>query len=175
MSDTFKSSFCFDELSEENFFRLCRFASKKEKRVFLFLGGVRSGKTTRFLEIIKKIESLNLRVGGICQPEDQGTYFAQDFETKERKWIAERRGDSVFFNPEAFDWSAGKIIQARKSCDVLAVDEIGRLESYGKGHIPAVVRPIENEKTFLHLLCVRKDAFNRVCRYLPQVSAVIRF
>ena len=173
MSDTYQSSFCFDELSEEGFLEVCRSMSGKEKKVFLFLGGVRSGKTTRFLEIIKKVKDLNLSVGGICQPEKQGTYFAQDIKTKAKKWIAERRGDSVFFNPETFDWSAEKIIQARRCCDVLAVDEIGRLESYGKGHISAIVQPIKDEKTFLYLLCVRKDAFNRICRYLPEISGVI--
>lgn len=174
MSDALKSFFSFDEISEEKLLDICLFSPRNEKKTILFLGEVRCGKTTRFLQLIERIKALGLKVGGICQPESQGVYFARDIGSKEQQWIAERKGDSVFFNPEAFHWAAQRIMQARRSCDVLVVDEIGRLESFGKGHMPAVIQPIDDEKAFLHLLCVRKDAFNRVCRYLPEISGVVR-
>ena len=163
------------ELNEKDL--ICRCAGEDNKeaiKTFVILGRVRSGKTTRLLHLIDRISALGLRVGGICQPEDNGVYFAQDLETSERRWIARRENDTVFFNPETFDWAAQKIIRARASCDVLAIDEIGRLEGLGKGHLPALLQPVDKESAFLRILAVREDAFTAACRFLPALSGVIR-
>ncbi|MGN1080303.1 MAG: nucleoside-triphosphatase [Alphaproteobacteria bacterium] len=162
------------EFSEESLIEHISRLNTAEIETVILLGHVRSGKTTKLLKLIDRISALGLRVGGICQPEDGGVYFARDLETAECRWIARRENDSVFFNPDTFDWAAQKIIHARKSCDVLAVDEIGRLESLGKGHLPAVLQPVKDEKVRLRLLAVRDDALNGVRRFLPPVCSVVR-
>lgn len=161
------------EFSEESLVEYVRCLNAGEIKTVVILGHVRSGKTTKLLKLIDRISALGLRVGGICQPEDGGVYFARDLETAECRWIARRENDSVFFNPDTFDWAARKIIHARKNCDVLAVDEIGRLESLGKGHLSAVLRPVKDEKIRLRLLAVRDDVLNDVCRFLPPVCGTV--
>lgn len=161
------------EFSEESLMEYVRCLTAGEIKTVIILGRVRSGKTTKLLRLIDCISDLGLRVGGVCQPENDGVYFARDLETAECRWIARRENDSVFFNPDTFDWAAQKIIHARKSGDVLAVDEIGRLESLGKGHLSAVMRPVKDEKIRLRLLAVRDDVLGDVCRFLPPVDGVV--
>lgn len=162
------------EFSEESLIEYVRTLKTGEIKNVVLLGDVRSGKTTKLLKIIGRVSLAGLRVGGICQPESGGVYYARDVETAEDLWIARRENDSVSFNPDAFDWAARKIVQARKNCDVLAVDEMGRLESVGDGHIRAVLRPLDDEKIRLRLLTVREKMFNGVRRFLPSLDGIVR-
>lgn len=163
------------EFSEEDLLEYLRFQNggEGEVKTVALLGRVRGGKTTKLLKLAGRISGLGLRVGGICQPESDGVYFARDFETAESRWIARRENDSVFFNPETFGWAAQRIIHARKCCDVLAVDEIGRLESLGKGHLSALLQPVKGETIRLRLLAVRDDVFDDVCRFLPEIDGIM--
>ncbi len=162
------------EFSEDDFIEYICTSDDAEIKTVVLLGRVRSGKTTMLLKITDRLRALGVRVGGICQPEENGVYFARDIETAESRWIARRENDSVFFNPETFDWSAQKIVLARKCCDVLAVDEIGRLESMGQGHLSAVLHPVRNETIRLRLLSVREDVFKDVRCLLPPVLGLLR-
>lgn len=162
------------EFSEDDFIEYIGTSDDAEIKTVVLLGRVRGGKTTKLLKITDRLRAFGVRVGGICQPEENGVYFARDIETAEKRWIARRESDSVFFNSETFEWAAQKIILARKCCDVLAVDEIGRLESLGQGHLSAVLQPVENETIRLRLLAVREDVFENLRRFLPTVYGVIR-
>lgn len=86
------------EFSEEDLLECLRFQNggEGEVKTVALLGRVRGGKTTKLLKLAGRISGLGLRVGGICQPESDGVYFARDFETAESRWIARRENDSVF-------------------------------------------------------------------------------
>ena len=140
---------------------------------FIVLGAVRSGKTTTLMSLVEAISKVGKHVGGVWQPEEDGVYFIQDVETKEKKWIAKRVGKTVVFNRPSFDWAADRIMRARDNADVLVVDELGRLESEGKGHIPALLERVQHEKARFYLLSVRKEIFWDIYKYLPRVEGVI--
>lgn len=146
-------------------------------------GDRRSGKTTKLKRLVTALTARGVKVGGILQPaaddspEPEG-YFVEDIRTRERKELARRLSSPdesglIFkFNPAAWEWAALKISEARRTCDVLIVDEVGRLEAAGKGHLPALLKEIPDETVFSRLLCVRTDCFGRVAETFPSVRRI---
>ncbi len=146
-------------------------------------GDRRSGKTTRLEHLVAALTARGIKAGGILQPasdtspEPEG-YLVKDIQTGEQKELARRipRPDEsglIFkFDPAAWEWAARKIDEARRTCDILVIDEVGRLEATGKGHLPALLKKIPDETVFSRLLCVRSDCFDRVAETLPRLRRV---
>ncbi len=146
-------------------------------------GDRRSGKTTKLKRLVEALTARGVKAGGIFQPaadtsaEPEG-YYVEDILTRERKELARRLsrpGESglIFkFDPAAWEWAARKISEARRTCDILVVDEVGRLEASGKGHLPALLKEIPDETVFSCLLCVRSDCFDRVAEALPRLRRI---
>ena len=136
------------------------------RRILAVSGAHGSGKTTRVRELAQAYRARGHHVGGIAQPvvwEDgqrQG-YDLVDLATGERRPFAQRRapastGELGFvFEPEGWTWAMERILQARRTCDVLVVDELGRLEAQGEGHLPALVRQVSEERAHTWILAVR--------------------
>lgn len=134
-------------------------------------GMVGTGKTTKIREEIKELEQRGLKVGGIIQPRKDENYFVQDIQSGEKRLLAEKlpekkNGMGFSFHPETWVWAAEKIRFARTTCDVLAVDELGRLEAEGKGHMPAILEKIPSESVLARLFTVREDRQNEIKRFL---------
>jgi len=90
--------------------------------------------------------------------------------------LARRAPGGFAFDPRGFDAATRAIAAARAACAVLVVDEVGRLEAGGGGHLPALLlpRPIDapgGEPTWL--LAVREDALPRLEPRLGRFDAVI--
>ena len=62
------------------------------------------------------------------------------------------------FEVDGWQWAAQRVRQARRGADVVVVDELGRLEARGEGHLPALTQPLRGERARVWLLCVRADA-----------------
>ncbi|CCZ22442.1 nucleoside-triphosphatase THEP1 [Acetobacter sp. CAG:977] len=135
-------------------------------------GEKRSGKTTKALNLVQQIKEAGLKIGGILQPSfgdpvNPNGYDVMDAETGERKILAiksnrAQNGCKFDFNQSAWEWANERILDARKNADILVVDEIGKMEACGKGHLPALTAPLKNESALAWILCMRKEVADTV-------------
>jgi nucleoside-triphosphatase THEP1 len=116
-----------------------------ERARFVALVGQKgSGKTTAMQGIIASLEERGLEVGGVVQPavEAEGRregYDVVDLRTDHRRPLARRGRDGGFeFSRDVFSWAGERLRDAHAACDVLALDEAGRLEARGEGHLAAL-------------------------------------
>lgn len=154
------------------------FAGKKKAAGimnFAVKGAIRSGKTTRLKQIAEYLSGKGLKVGGIIQPERNGSYYARDILSGEEVLLAEKTNqekDGMYysFKPHAWHWAREKIIKARRTCDVLAVDELGRLEARGMGHLPFILEDLPDETVLCRLLSIRSDSFSSIGHALGDIA-----
>lgn len=142
---------------------------------FAVTGAIRSGKTTRLGQIIGNLAAKGVKVGGIIQPERNGSYYVRDILSGEEVLLAEKTDqekDGMYysFKPHAWHWARERIIEARRTCDVLAVDELGRLEARGTGHLPFILEEISDETVLCRLLSIRSDSFAAIERALGNTA-----
>jgi nucleoside-triphosphatase THEP1 len=135
-------------------------------------------------DILRRLRDRGLRVGGITQPAlleggKRVGYLLRDERTGEERSFAHRREASegelgYSFDPEGWSWAAQRILEARSAVDVLAVDELGRLESRGEGHIAAILHAGASGEPRVLLLSVRADCapaiVDRVGRFDLELS-----
>ena len=120
-----------------------------------------AGKTTALLDLRDAIVAAGFRVGGVAQPAvgaDRGGYALEDVETGERRPWARLRADGVpgfDFDDAGLGWAAERLRAARARCDVVLVDEFGRLEAAGAGHLPALREASGGDRARVWVLAVR--------------------
>lgn len=139
--------------------------ASNERKVAGVIGSRGAGKTTTLFQIALLLEERGLEVGGVVQPAvhefpsaARTGYLLRDVHSGEDRVFARRREGSGFdFDPDGWDWARQRILQARSSMDVVVVDELGRLEAKGEGHLPGLEVPIEAERARIWLLGVRAD------------------
>jgi Ni2+-binding GTPase involved in maturation of urease and hydrogenase len=125
-------------------------ASARGRTIVAVIGTPHSGKTTLVASLVELLRRRGLRVGGITQPalfegDQREGYRLRDAATGEEHVLARRRatprgpGELGYdFDPAAWVWAKERL-QAAQDVDVLVVDELGRLEARGEGHVPALV------------------------------------
>lgn len=132
------------------------------------VGTVGSGKTSAAQRLCESLERQGLRLGGVLQPrrmEQQQCrgYLLQDVASGAQRPFARRRGArdgsglGYDFDEQGWQWAAERITEARRRADVVLVDELGRLEARGQGHLPALQGALDEERATVWLLCVRAD------------------
>lgn len=151
--------------------------------IFMQCGEKRSGKTSKIRRMIGELKAAGIKTGGIIQPSfgsahDPDGYEALDVETGETRILARKKafpqaGERFEFNEATWAWANEKILNARKTADVLIVDEIGRLEAEGRGHLPALTAEVGNESALFWILSTRKDAADAVCPRLSFAKPVL--
>lgn len=141
------------------------------------IGPPKTGKTTMVNRLAQALRGRGWSIGGISQPALQqdrhrAGYRLRDEATGEEHPFADRvltaRPGAPRFrlDPQGFAWAANRIQQARRDCDVLVVDELGRLEGRGDGHVGALLIPIRGERVRVRLYGVRADQCERVEQWL---------
>jgi len=126
------------------------------------------GKTTHILALLAPLREQGLLIGGVVQPVryegDRRTgYDLVDVATGDRRAFARHRpprfdGDLCFrFDPTGWAWAAERIRAPRREADVVVVDEMGRLEARGEGHVPSLLEPLPHERARRWILAVRED------------------
>lgn len=128
-------------------------AGRGRARLVVVEGAPGAGKTTAVAGLAAALRARGLAVGGVVQPalpeggEEPGPgaprpgYDLEDLASGERRRFARRRegGARGFdFDDEAWAWAAARIVRAQQGCDVVIVDELGRLEAGGGGHVPSI-------------------------------------
>jgi nucleoside-triphosphatase THEP1 len=161
-------------------------AAARSTTIVAIVGAPHSGKTTLLTEVVSRLRQRGLRVGGITQPalyEDgqrQG-YRLRDAATGEEHPLARRRSDRApgelgyDFDGAAWTWAQRRLREARsaRDLDVLVVDELGRLEARGEGHLPALAERLDDERVGIWLLGVRADCATAIAERLGTFSLTI--
>ncbi len=138
------------------------------RRLVAVVGPPQSGKTTLLGELIRLLEARGISVGGLTQPtiQDGGErtgYRLRDAASGEERELARRRvgwvpGEPGFeFDETAWSWARDRLREARRTRDVVVLDELGRLEARGAGHLASLAEALEGERSGLWLLGVRAE------------------
>jgi len=66
------------------------------------------------------------------------------------------------FDAAGWRWARERILDARRNADIVLVDEIGRLEAEGGGHLPALLAELDEDQGPAWVLAVRADCAARI-------------
>lgn len=144
------------------------------------VGAAHSGKTTAVCRIAGALRTRGLAVGGVVQPSSQSGaavagYLLEDIATGEqRPFITRDPATSCpVFETQGWLWAAERIRAARRSQDVLVVDELGLVEARGGGHLRVLAEEDAADRTELWLLAVRDVAAGAVQARLGAFDLVV--
>jgi nucleoside-triphosphatase THEP1 len=133
-------------------------------KIFGITGCQGSGKSTSIEIIAKKFKDERKRVGGFYQKKiinEDGKSIAFDlvhFNSNKSIRLAEGEGRRGFtFDEESFKAASEWLAVDAKSSDILLVDELGILESKGKGHANGLIQVIRNNPEIVIVATFRKD------------------
>jgi len=120
------------------------------KKLILVTGAANSGKTTLMSAYCSRLDfDEGLRLGGVVctvplPGKEKIDWILSDLHTGETRLLMtlkemkgwEKRG-RFFIDPSVFTWANNCIIQAFEHADCLVFDEIGAIETEGKGFYPS--------------------------------------
>ena len=152
---------------------------------FAVVGAQGAGKTTAVQHLCDQLRADGHVVAGVLQPaRHEGDlrvgYDLLDPSDGARFDLAARKetfGPAELcyaFDEGGWDWGADRIARARREADVLVVDELGKLEARGQGHLPALVRAVDDERCAVWVLSVREGAAAAVSDALGGFDHVAR-
>lgn len=150
-------------------------------RLWIITGPSHSGKTTTFLALNKILVERGLRIGGIAQitnytDNSVSGYDLLNLQTQQkvpfavRKSAPEKGKVGFAFSDLGWNFAENAIIDGSK-LDVLMVDEIGRLEAEGAGHIKSLLKA---RKSGIWVLCVRDVALNLVLELFGPAEKIFK-
>jgi len=159
---------------------LTRQATPAPRRVAIS-GPSGSGKTTTLRALGKLLGPHGLIAGGVLQPCDRAGnerrgYWLEDAATGERRDFARRRTHDTHgfdFEPAGWDWAAERIRAARREHTVVIVDELGKVEATGSGHLLPLLETIDGGRDRLWLCGVRQDALAAIEQRLGPFDLVL--
>ncbi len=148
-------------------------AERARRQCVAVVGPPRSGKTTLLTRLTGRLRARGLRVGGITQPTvDESSlpegYRLRAVATGEERPFARRRAKAsaqelgFSFDEAAWSWARQRIRQDRTEMEVVVVDELGKLEARGEGHLPALLEDLEAERRGVLVLGVRADCASAI-------------
>lgn len=143
------------------------------------------GKTSALMQLVAILTEQGIRVGGVVQPAvhrggERIGYDLEDPSDGAHFGFARRQGSyeeaelSFAFDVDGWVWANTRIRRARKNADLLVVDELGKLEAQGLGHLPALTERPGDERCAVWLLSVRDLALDRVTEFIGPMDDVIR-
>jgi nucleoside-triphosphatase len=128
------------------------------------------GKSSVFLKIIEKLKDKKLKIGGITTPEIReigkrtGFKVIDLFSGKEgilatTKYRTKFRLGKYFVDVENFEKVAIPALNfALKECDIIAIDEVGKMEFYSEKFKEILKKILDSDKT---LIAVVHRAFTK--------------
>jgi nucleoside-triphosphatase THEP1 len=146
-----------------------------------------SGKTTVVERIVAALAAAGWRLGGVTQPGEgkppqRSGYRLRDAASGEEVAFARRGDDGFVFAADGWRWAGARIAAAMDGADCVVVDELGRLEARGQGHLASLELP---SRPLLLLVAVRTEhaaaiatrlgAFNLTLRAPASASAIETF
>ena len=154
--------------------------------VGLLTGAVGAGKTTAAERVVDLARRRGLVCGGLLAPaltDRRGSkvgIWGVDLLTGERRTLArndrELGGPRIgvySFDDDALTWAAGVIERARGACDLLIVDEIGKLELWSHTGLASVVPRLASGEARRSLALVRASLLAELQARLGRVEQVV--
>ena len=146
--------------------------------IIIFSRPVRSGKTTELMEYCDEIEKTKA-VGGILMPDINGGRRIFDITTKEYFDIECRDPSAAtrslitvgkfFFYADVFEKANSIILETASQCDMLIIDEVGRLELEQNGFYSSIKEILQSDKfkgeSKSLLLVVRDSLYEQVVAF----------
>lgn len=133
---------------------------------FAICGDRGRGKTTALGQVVQALRKSGISVGGFLQPAvgDNGPttgYQLMSLESGEiipfaRKG-APKPADGLGYEFQELGWGFAARQLLNASTQVLIVDELGRLEAQGGGHLPALKAAIPSRPARVYIFSVRRD------------------
>lgn len=153
--------------------RLAQGLAADRARVAAILGSPGVGKTSTLLQVAERLREAGLQVGGVAQPAlyrdgARVGYELLDLATGEKRPFATLTsqggidGTRFAFDEAGWVWAAERIRAAMRTADVVAVDEVGRIEAKGDGHMRALLGPATFGRARWWLLAVRSDCADAI-------------
>lgn len=158
----------------------------KAARIGLLTGAVGIGKTTVAERVVGLARQQGLVSGGVLAPAminrcgQKAGIWGVEIGTSERRILARTDRDlggpsigTYSFDASALDWAAGAVERAMGACDLLIVDEIGKLELWhGIGLAPVLSRLAAGEAERA-LVVVRDSLLSELQDRLRPVEQVV--
>jgi nucleoside-triphosphatase THEP1 len=156
-------------------------------------GSPGTGKTTFLTTLAQMLTEAQMSVGGIVQPavepgealldaptprfrsgQAAGAYDLLDLATGERRRLATKRASrdgctqtGCDFDHAAWSWAAARLAEAARTCDVVILDELGRLEAGGMGHLPGLLAAMAGSQCRYWILGIRLQALEAMVLAFP--------
>jgi len=121
---------------------------RSPRRVVLLVGGIGGGKTAAGLRLLSLLRQAGIPTGGILAPrimkgDETIGYSVVDVATNTTHPFAGLEPQDIqigryFVSRDSIARAHKAVLNVCSSCDVVFVDEVGRLELKGGGHAPAV-------------------------------------
>jgi nucleoside-triphosphatase THEP1 len=151
--------------------------------VFALSGPPHSGKSTQMERLFRLLASGGVSAGGVVQmargdAQPAAAYDAVDLRSGERRPLVsfvaaeDGRPRRAVFDESGFVQAAAWIRRAAAECSVVLVDELGRWEADGGGHMAAVLDALASPALRVLVVAVRLDAQARVLKRLGSVAGV---
>ena len=141
------------------------------KRILLLSGSPGVGKTTVLIRVVEGLKSRDYSVGGMLSREVRSSGNRVGFEImslvdNQRGWLAQvdqKGGPQVGkYRVNLIDLDrvgVTAIAEAVDRCEVIAVDEIGRMELFSDSFKEAVTRSVQSEKLVIATVHWRERGF----------------
>jgi len=158
--------------------------SPMSRRVAAVTGAPRTGKTTMVGAIVEKLATRGLEAAGVVQLAQLDGGRTVGYELRavpggEKHALARRRagvapsGLGFDFDDEGWRWARHRIGEARRSRPLVVVDELGKLEAAGQGHLPALEDEIVGEPPGVFLVAVRAECAEAIGERLGGFALVL--
>ena len=139
--------------------------------IFGITGLPGSGKTTLLRLLHSRATALGIDCGGFLQlrvedrPAHAVAYQIKRLRTGRELTIAQRRQSECFeFFEDAFIASRQWVLEEQDSCELMILDELGKLEANGDGHAESVEALRSVSPTRVIVVSLRKDALDVLCK-----------
>jgi nucleoside-triphosphatase len=141
------------------------------------------GKTSSAQKLALKLKENGFCVGGITQPKTfkngaLSGYVIEEIDSgKKHKFASLSKKETSHglrfeFCESAMEKAKKAIIRARENCDVVIIDEIGKLEANGGGHIEAIKEKITHSPNLIIFLFTREIALEKIKKQFPKLKTI---
>jgi nucleoside-triphosphatase THEP1 len=151
-------------------------AGARQAQLVVVSGAPGAGKTTSIDLLVASLRARGVAVGGVTQPalEVEGGragYDVLDLNTGDRRSLAcKSSGVHGFdFDDKVWGWAGERLAQAQGRDQVVVIDELGRLEARGEGHLVALRELVSRPgRAAVLLASVRSDCLDLIVEQIGE-------
>lgn len=150
---------------------LAQVSSPRRTRFFAITGGIGRGKSTLLRRLADEARSQNIAVGGFSQQRTESgdrVIYELVRVSGERAKLGERGGGKDFrFEENAFAVARSWLQEDARSAKLFFIDELGKLEAEGGGHVPALQELLAARPDAIIVAVIRKEKLPVIREFFP--------